>query len=301
MRAAPPGAARSFFGLITERTSDSLLANDNRTTPSIMELNNRNFRNLLRARRRQGHFLNIELAPNRSNLPVHLLERNDFDLVTTFVEGVVAATKDVAGAYQLDIGSLCALGPAALVHLSRKIRMMAPGIPFIGGLDVVDARGWDKFVFEVLNLDAVTVNPSFGMGALAPFLARPDKGVFVHCYAHDAAANHSMSAFRQTAQRVVREWNDHHNCGILVTRIPLKECRSMRSAIGDMPMLLHGVEAKDIPDMLRAAKNSAGGGVLLTPKEDFLHAFSDKQDFASHIGAAAAKLDADFRTVLQKL
>lgn len=73
------------------------------------------------------------------------------------------------------------------------MRKKYPEIPMI-----IDAKradigntnlGYVRLIFEYLNADALTVNPYLGEEALAPFLAKKDKGVIVLCKTSNSGAS----------------------------------------------------------------------------------------------------------------
>jgi orotidine-5'-phosphate decarboxylase len=99
-----------------------------------------------------------------------------------------------------------------------------------------------------LGVDAVTVNPYLGGGALDPFLAREDAGVFVLCRSSNPGGadlqNLELAAGERVCERVARlaeGWNDAGNVGLVVGATAPEELRRVRELVPNLPFLVPGI------------------------------------------------------------
>ena len=96
---------------------------------------------------------------------------------------LVDATAPYAACFKPNIAFYEALGPAGLDMLSRLIARIPDGIPVVLDAKRGDigptAEAYAKACFEVLGADAVTLSPYMGRDTVDPFLAYPDKALFL--------------------------------------------------------------------------------------------------------------------------
>lgn len=83
------------------------------------------------------------------------------------------------------------------------------------------ATAYARAAFEWLGADAVTVNPYLGRDAVAPFLAYPDKAVFVLCHTSNpsAAVIQEFGDGWPLFEHVAREattWGEPEQVGLVV-------------------------------------------------------------------------------------
>ena len=251
----------------------------------------RNFRNLLLDRFSLGNFVCVVLDPDWDKIPTCLksaskiLNAGDSAVGRTLIGycmGNVVPTKNVAGAYLIDASCFVKFGVEgryALGEVVRMIHFVAPNVPIILdaniGKNACANINYAREVFDVLDVDAITVDPTIGMVAMQPFLSRKDKGVFVSCRTSDegsgefqnlrvsiskeeAAVLRSLGVsyshmvggeFKNcyapmsthVAHRVAQHWNKNSNCGVVVGTSFPNELQQVRAVVGDIPILITGV------------------------------------------------------------
>lgn len=127
--------------------------------------------------------------------------------------------------------------------------------------------GYLRLIFEYLNADALTVNPYLGEEALAPFLAKKDKGVIVLCKTSNSGAsefqdlvlsskyqlsikyqvasiNGRIKLYQYVAYQVTKKWNKNKNCLLVVGATYPSELKELRKIVGDdLWILVPGVGA----------------------------------------------------------
>ena len=108
------------------------------------------------------------------------------DALFHFNREIIDATHDLVCAYKPNAAFYEAQGEEgwrALFQTVRYVRETYPHIPVImdakrGDIDSTN-MGYVQSSFDYLGVDAITVHPYLGKEALAPFLARKEKGIIV--------------------------------------------------------------------------------------------------------------------------
>jgi orotidine-5'-phosphate decarboxylase len=225
-----------------------------------------------------------------------------------FNQSIVDATQSVACAFKPNIAFYEGHGPdglRALEHTVQYIKSAYPEIPVI-----LDAKrgdigssnvGYVRAAFERIRADAITVSPYLGREALAPFLARSDRGVFVLAKTSNPGAGEfqdlrvgaeQIPLYLVVARQVATRWNDNNNCGVVAGATHPADLAAIRSVVGDMPILVPGVGAQGaaIGPAVRAGRNSSGGGLIINSSRDILYA-SREADYAVAAERAARRLN----------
>src|SRR3989344_3692457 len=148
------------------------------------------FKKQLQAKWDEGKFVCLGLDPDPNKLPPHIENKYltlEDDSWVEFNSSIVETTKDLVCAYKTNISfyeGSCALQDA-LKATVELIHETAPGVPVIGDIkkgDVPHAgEHHARMAFERYKFDAVNVHPYMGSETFEPFLAYPDKEVFVVC------------------------------------------------------------------------------------------------------------------------
>lgn len=272
----------------------------------------RHFGELTKAQWATQKFLCVGLDPDIEKLPEHLRELGVREAIVAFNRAIVDATKDIAGSYKPNTAFYEAHGDegwAALRETIQYIHEQAEAVPVIVDAKRADIgntnNGYVDALFENLRGDAVTVHPYLGREALAPFLAREDKGVIVLC----RTSNHGSGELQdlevggeplylRIARRVSETWNEKGNCGLVVGATYPEELKKVR-AISDLPILIPGIGAQggDISRTVAAGKDAAGAGMMIAASRAIIFASSGK-DFAEAARKSAQELDSAIRKAL---
>lgn len=228
---------------------------------------------LASATRATGAALCVGIDPHPSLFPTFMAAAED--PLQSFGATVVESTQGLAAAYKFNAAFFEAAGSVGIASLRGLVRSVAGG----SALAIVDAkrgdvghtsRAYAAALFDELGADAVTVNPYVGYDGMEPFLARPDKGVFVLC----RTSNPGAADFQQlqcivdgetvplylAVARKVAEWNSTRgNCGLVVGATAPAETAAVREIAGDLPLLLPGVGAQggNLAEAIRAARGGA--------------------------------------------
>jgi orotidine-5'-phosphate decarboxylase len=232
--------------------------------------------------------------------------------VIEFNRAIVAATADVAAAYKPNSAFYEALGAdgfRALAETIAAIREVAPEAAVILDAKRADIgstnAGYVAAAFDQLGADAITVHPYLGGEALAPFLARSEKLIFVLARTSNPGAGElqdmrdgeGVPLYRHVARAFAGGWNAAGNCGLVVGATYPEELGAIRADVpAEMPILIPGVGAQggDVAAVVAANREAGSDAFLIAASRSIVYA-SSGEDFAEAAAAAAEALDAAIR------
>ncbi len=191
---------------------------------------------------------------------------------------IIAATAEHALAFKPNSAFFEAYGPDGLRALREVIALVPAGIPVILDAkrgDIADtAAAYARAAFEVLGADAITVSPYLGRDSLAPFIARPERGIFVLCKTSNPGADEfqalpisgdaSRPLFAEVA-RHAQEWNHLGNVGLVVGATDPAALTHLRALAPDLWFLVPGVgtQGGDLQSALAAGLRADGLGLVI--------------------------------------
>ena len=244
----------------------------------------------------------VGLDPDPARIPDGLT-------AAAFLEAIVEATADLVCCYKPNAAFFESRGPAGVEELRALIARIAE-LPDAAPV-LLDAKRGDvghtathyaRAVFEQLGADAVTLSPYLGRDAVEPFLNYEDRHSFVLCRTSNAGAADFQDLLVTAAGASARplylevaaraaEWNGRGNVGLVVGATYAEEARAVRALCPDLLLLMPGVGAQEgaLEDAVRAARDAAGGGLLVNASRSVLYA-SAGPDFASAARAEAERL-----------
>lgn len=190
---------------------------------------------------------------------------------------LIEATAPYAAAFKPNAAFFEALGPEGWKALKEVIAHVPADIPVILDAkrgDIADtAEAYARSTFDELGAHALTANPYLGRDSLAPFLNRPDRGVFVLCKTSNPGADELQTLRVFDTQRVVYEfvaeraqqWNEHGNLGLVVGATDSEALARVRALAPDLWFLVPGIGAQggDLESALKAGLRPAGLGMLI--------------------------------------
>lgn len=257
-------------------------------------------------------FLCVGLDGTADKLPPSLAGLPLKDGLFEFNCQIVEATAEFAAVYKPNIAFYEQSGPPGLAALKRTCEWLKhhhPEIPIL-----LDAKRGDlastnesyaAAFFNYYEVDAVTVQPYMGAGALAPFLDRPEKSVFVLCRTSnpDSAQIQGLTVAATGVypaeplyHRVARlaagpEWNYNRNVGLVAGATFPAELREIRGLAPELPLLIPGIGAQggDLNSALENGLDERGAGVLINASRSIIYA-SKGDDFALAARREAAAL-----------
>lgn len=230
-----------------------------------------------------------------------------------FNRDIIDATHDLVCAYKPNVAFYEAQGDAgfrALIRTVQYIHEQYPGIPVIldakrGDIGSTN-QGYVQSAFDVIGADAITVHPYLGKEALAPLLARREKGIIVLAKTSNPGSGEFQDLpigpareplYQVVARHVAQEWNDNGNCALVVGATYPEELRQVRALVGDMPILIPGIGAQggELAATVAAGKDSRGRGMIINSARGIIFASHDS-DFAAAALGAAERLSREINT-----
>ena len=259
------------------------------------------------AARSNGSLLCVGLDPDPGLMPV--------EDVSAFNRAIIAATSDLVCAYKPNLGFFEALGRPGLDALERTLEAVPSHIPVIGDAKRGDVhRFYAKALFETWGFDAATVHPYAGRDTIEPFLAYPDRGVFVLCRTSNPGARDfqdlvvtppyggdTLPMYEWVAMQAL-SWNDAGNVGLVVGATYPDELRRVRELCPTLPILLPGVGAQQgaLEASLENGVDENGQNLIVSASRSILYASSDPGRYADAARQEAEVLRSRINTVLEE-
>ncbi len=264
------------------------------------------FHTMLEKRWHDNTCVCVGLDPVYDRLPVKI--RQDVfpeDAFFAFNRAIIDATHDLVCAYKPNSAFYEALtdsGIRALMKTVTYIKQTYPHIPVILDAKRADIGntnyGYIQAAFDGIGADAITVHPYLGKEALAPFLARKNKGIIVLVKNSNPGSAEFQNLlvgqeplYQVVARHVAEDWNMHGNCAIVVGATYPSELKQVRAIVGDMPILIPGIGAQggDISATVAVGKDSRSQGMIINSSRAILYA-SNGDNFAQAAREATKNL-----------
>lgn len=252
---------------------------------------------------KNNSLLCIGLDPSLNKIPEHL-KQEEFPL-TAFNKSLIARTADAVCCYKLQIAHYSALGIPGIQQSMQTIHFLQsnhPNLPIILDAKRADigstASEYAKEAFDVFRVDAVTVNPYFGLDSLIPFLERTEKGIIVLCRTSNPSAKdfqdlkiEGKPLYVKVAEKAI-EWNKKYkNCLMVIGATYPDELKVIRDLTPDMFFLVPGIGAQggDLEKTLESGLRKDKSGLLIHSSRGIIYA-SNTEDFAEAARREATKL-----------
>lgn len=171
--------------------------------------------------------------------------------VEAFARGIVEATRDEVVAVKINVAFFEAFGAAGWSALERVRRDVPASL-----VCVLDAKRGDigttaeryaTALFGELAADAVTLSPYLGEDAIEPFLAHPDRLVYVLARTSNPSAGSlqhlvvdGMPLYEAVARWVASRWSDGR-VGLVVGATAPRELRHLREVVPGPGFLVPGL------------------------------------------------------------
>lgn len=218
--------------------------------------------------------------------------------VVAFNRAIIDATKDLVCTYKPNLAFYLTRGAQGIDELAQTIASIPRNIPIVLDAKFGDiessARGYARFAFETLGVDAVTVNPYLGADALAPFLEYNDRAIFLLAHTSNPSSRDFQDALLESAPLYTRvaqfaATSQHKSqIGLVVGATFPEQLRIVREANPGAIFLIPGIGAQggSVADAVAFGKNDAGVGPLINASRSILYA-SNRDDYANAARAAA--------------
>lgn len=258
------------------------------------------------AQNRTNSWVCIGLDTDREKLPELLREAPD--AVVTFNQAIIEACADIACAFKPNLAFYLSHGSTGIEMLKRTVRAIPPDVPIVldakfGDIDS-SARGYARFAFGELDVDAVTVSPYLGADALAPFLEFSNRAIFVLAHTSNPGATQLQDQvvgdaplYLQVA-RLVRGLGGRAEAGLVVGATFSEQIEAVRRVNSDAILLIPGVGSQggSLEATVRFGSTSSGVGPLINASRSIIYA-SPGRNYAQAAREAAIKLRDEINTL----
>jgi uridine monophosphate synthetase len=110
-----------------------------------------------------------------------------------FCMRLIESTTVFAAAYKPNMAFFEIFGADGIAVLKRVVEAIPEDIPVILDAKRGDipstAQAYAQAAFQVVNADAITINPYLGHDGVAPFMNDPERGVFLLCKTSNPGAS----------------------------------------------------------------------------------------------------------------
>ncbi|MBK6318457.1 MAG: orotidine-5'-phosphate decarboxylase [Dehalococcoidia bacterium] len=224
--------------------------------------------------------------------------------VAAFNTAIVEATAEFAACFKPNIAFYEQWGIPGLHALEQTLKAIPAGIPVICDAKRGDmgntAEAYARALFESWGFDCATVNGYQGSDAIAPFLAYPEKAVFVLCRTSNPGAREFQEQRLENGRLLYQQvaltatsWSP--NVGLVVGATAPAELADVRRLVPGTPLLVPGVGAQGgKPDDVVRAAGYAPGLMVVNASRSILYA-GEGAGFANAAGAAARELRDELR------
>lgn len=262
--------------------------------------------------KKNNSLLCIGLDTDTNKIPKHLSDKGN--TVFEFNKAMIDNTHDLVCCYKANIAYYSSQGTKGLESLIKTIRYSHDkytNIPVILDAKRADigstSEQYAREVFDVIDADAVTINPYLGSDAVEPFLKHKDRGIIILCRTSNPGAsdfqdlivspqvpieNHLGGGLARTpreneplylkvAEKVV-EWNKKYgNCLMVVGAGWPEEMKKIREIAREMFFLVPGIgtQGGDLENTLKSGLTQDKLGLIIHSARAIIYASSEK-DFA---------------------
>jgi uridine monophosphate synthetase len=216
----------------------------------------------------------VGLDPHPEELPEPTAEA-----AKAFCIRLINATHEVTLAFKPNAAFFEALGPEGWEALADVIRAVPEGIPVILDAKRGDisstAQAYADSAFTRLGADAITLSPYLGYDSLAPFMADPEKGIFLLCKTSNPGSvdlqdlplggHYRLMTVYEKVAGLAHEWGAKGNLGLVVGATFPDALRRVRQLAPEQWFLAPGLGAQgaDLAEAMQAGLRADGLGLLI--------------------------------------
>ena len=236
------------------------------------------------------------------------------DAIVAFNRAIVDATRDLVCAFKPNLAFYLAHGRVGIDALAETVAAIPRDIPVILDAKFGDipstARGYARYAFETLGVDAVTLNPYLGTDAIAPFLEYANRAAFILAHTSnpgaselqdasvvDGALEPMTEALYIHVARSAKAQKGKAEVALVVGATYPEQLRQAREANPSAIFLVPGIgtQGGSLAEAVEFGPNDSGVGPIINGSRGILYA-SSGDDYAAAARSAAIKLRDQIRT-----
>ena len=245
----------------------------------------------------------VGLDPDPAQFPKTLKYLPRAKALRTFLDGIVSATRDHAGAFKMQLACYLPYGADGWEELRRISGKIGPTRLRILDLKANDIPNIMAFyreaAFDGLGVDAVTLTPWLGWETLEPFIQDAAHGYFVVAHSSNPGAPDFQEIptprgplWQAVVEEVARLAAAHGNAGVVVGATYADAVRVARTILGNgVPILVPGIGAQGgaLSTTVREGVDARGRALLINASRSILFAARD-ETWKKAAGAEAERL-----------
>ncbi|MDZ8185685.1 MAG: bifunctional orotidine-5'-phosphate decarboxylase/orotate phosphoribosyltransferase [Nostoc sp. ChiSLP02] len=226
-------------------------------------------------------FLFVGLDPNPEMMPSRYQSEDIIAGLWEWMQFIISETSNFVCAYKPTLGFYEALGIPGLELLHKTLAAIPSHIPII-----LDAKHSDlntsnifaRTVFTEWEIDAITLSPYTGQDHVVPFLAYPDKAVFILCCTSNPGAETLQQYPTKESPlylQIVKEsknWGIPEQLGLEVGTTNSEVLALIRGVAPERTIMVRSIwaEGTNLRQILETGLNTNGDGLLIPVPQDML-------------------------------
>ncbi len=244
---------------------------------------------------RSNSLLCVGLDPDLARIPVDFMPgASGIERIKGYCLHIIEQTAGYVSCYKPNIAFFEQFGGEGFTALKEIIARIPHNLPVLLDAKRGDigntARAYARAAFEVLNVDAITVNPYLGGDSVKPFLEYEGKMVFLLCFTSNPSAgeiqNYGVNPLYQHIARIAQTWGNAGEIGFVVGATQTQALSAVRHIAPDRWILAPGVGAQggDLGEALTAGLNDQESGLIVPVSRAVMYA-EDPRSAAQQLNA----------------
>lgn len=249
--------------------------------------------------------LSVGLDPDPQRIPLPLRQRisDPHDLVFEFCRRVIESTKSEAAAYKPNLAFFEALGSGGWKVLESLLDVIPHGKIIIADAKRGDigttAEKYKAAFFDMMQVDAITLNPLMGLETLDPYLDDSSKAVYVLTLTSNKGAADFLELpvdGRLTLGGYISEHLKKKqvlsaaSIGMVIGATKTATARQVLDAFQDAPLLIPGIGAQGgDPNQLGKMLMGHTGLPLVNSSRAIIYAGEDNENWEELVASKASQ------------
>ena len=249
--------------------------------------------------------LSVGLDPDPKRIPLPLRQRisDPHDLVFEFCRRVIESTKSEAAAYKPNLAFFEALGSGGWKVLESLLDVIPHGKIIIADAKRGDigttAEKYKAAFFDMMQVDAITLNPLMGLETLDPYLDDSSKAVYVLTLTSNKGAADFLE-LPVKGQLTLGGYISEHlkkkqalsaaSIGMVIGATKTATAQQVLHAFQDSPLLIPGIGAQGgDPNQLSKMLMGHTGLPLVNSSRAIIYAGEDNENWEELVASKASE------------
>ncbi len=249
--------------------------------------------------------LSVGLDPDPKRIPLPLRQRisDPHDLVFEFCRRVIESTKSEAAAYKPNLAFFEALGSGGWKVLESLLDVIPHGKIIIADAKRGDigttAEKYKAAFFDMMQVDAITLNPLMGLETLDPYLDDNSKAVYVLTLTSNRGASDFLELPVEGRLTLGGYISEHlkkkqalsaTSIGMVIGATKTATARQVLDAFQDSPLLIPGIGAQGgDPGQLSKMLMGHTGLPLVNSSRAIIYAGEDNENWEELVASKASE------------